>query len=235
MIKPRIVFDFDHTLAYRDGMWSATILGILQEHGYDQFKIEDIRNGMNPGFLWDFYEKSHEELLIDMSWWEYHEKFVERILLNNNLDQPEAERLSKFIKDRYLNQKKWFLFKDTMQALEELNNQKYKCYILSNHVPELEDLVIGLGIRNCFQKIYNSALIGYEKPNTKIYQHMISDLNVAPGDVVMIGDNYVSDVVGARSNGMRAILVRKENTHNYRYYSESLLDIQTLIEQITKV
>jgi putative hydrolase of the HAD superfamily len=38
MSKVNLIFDFDNTLAYRDGMWTATIYEILQENGYDKIK-----------------------------------------------------------------------------------------------------------------------------------------------------------------------------------------------------
>ena len=47
--------------------------------------------------------------------------------------------------------------------------------------------------------------------------------------MVMIGDNYIADITGARSNGIRAILVRKENKYEYKYYAEKLTDIFIVI------
>ncbi|AKJ38223.1 hypothetical protein MCM1_1167 [Methanosarcina barkeri CM1] len=37
-------------------------------------------------------------------------------------------------------------------------------------------------------------------------------------EVTMIGDSYIADVEGAINAGIKAILVRKENTHNYQNY-----------------
>ncbi len=231
MPKPKIVFDFDQTLAFRDGKWTATIFEIVQENGYTQIDIEDIRKYVKSCFLWDFYEIPHSKLLKEQTWWEYQEKFVEKILMNNKITQSEASRLSKFIKEKYLNKHKWFLYEDTFQVLEELNNLEYECYILSNHTPELEELVIGLEIKKFIKKVYNSAFIGYEKPNSNIYGYMINDLNASPSEIIMIGDNYIADVVGSRSNCINSILVRSENANNYTHYSKDLVGVLPIIKQ----
>lgn len=46
----------------------------------------------------------------------------------------------------------------------------------------------------------------------------------------MIGDNYNADVQGALNAGINAILVRKENIHNYKNYCSSLEDIFNILE-----
>ncbi len=227
----KLVFDFDQTLAYRDGMWTATLFDILQTNGYHHILIENIRKYVQYGFLWDIYEKSHEELLNGLSWWEFHEIFFERILKSNGVEEPEAKQMALMVKDKYLNTEKWFLFDETKAVLEQLNSEGYECYILSNHTPELEMLVQYLGLNTLIKKVYNSAHIGYEKPNTHIYKFLIDDLNVPPTEIIMIGDNYISDVTGARSNGINAILVRSANTFNYGYYAQNLKDIKPLIQK----
>ena len=221
----KIIFDFDQTLAYRDGMWSASLFEILQENGYFNIPIENIRRFMQNGFLWDFYEKPHNELLKDITWWQFHEKFFAKILVSNGIPEPEATNLSKCVKEKYLTKFRWHLYEDTIPVLSQLNSEGYECSILSNHTPELYQLVEYLGLNKFVKKVYNSAYIGYEKPHTNIYRHVMADLNVPANQIIMIGDNFISDITGARSNGMNAILVRSQNTFNYRFYSEDLSGI----------
>lgn len=235
MQKNKLIFDFDQTLAYRDGMWTVTIFELLQEMGYTQIDIEDIRKYIRSGFPWNNYEIPHKVLFKKLTWWEYYETVVVDILVKNKINRTEAIRLSKLVRDKYLNIKKWHLYEDTFQALNDLNNLGYECYILSNHVPELEEIVLGLNISQFIQKTYNSAIIGYEKPNSKIYQHVIEDLNVDPQNIIMIGDNYISDITGARSNGIKAIQVRSENEYNYKNHSKDLLGVVPIIKHLEMI
>lgn len=121
-----------------------------------------------------------------------------------------------------------------------MNHQKkqlknnYLCYILTNHTPEIRDIIRGLKIEKFIKKIFNSADIGYEKPHYKIFQTLLNDLKEEPENFIMIGDNYISDITGARSNSIKAILVRSENKFNYKYYSKDLKNIFEIINEIEK-
>lgn len=48
-------------------------------------------------------------------------------------------------------------------------------------------------------------------------------------EVTMIGDSYIADIEGAINAGIKAILVRKENTHNYQNYCKSLDEIYNIL------
>ena len=60
MQKKYLLWDFDNTLAYRDGMWGQTIYDLLQEYGYSSIRLEDIRPLLTSGFPWHTPEISHE-------------------------------------------------------------------------------------------------------------------------------------------------------------------------------
>jgi len=79
-------------------------------------------------------------------------------------------------------------------------------------VSGLSDLVRGLGIGKYFSEVYSSALMGYEKPNVQIYRKVLEKLD-SNRDVTMIGDNFTR-MFKVRA-GIKAILVRKENSGNY--------------------
>ncbi len=70
--------------------------------------------------------------------------------------------------------------------------------MLSNHVPELNRLLADLGIASFFERIFNSAVTGIEKPNPAAF---LSVKAAYPElvDFVMIGDSLRADVSGARS------------------------------------
>jgi len=113
-----------------------------------------------------------------------------------------------------------------------LIDKKYKNIILSNHIPELEEIVKGLGIDKYFIKIYSSGNIGYEKPNSKIYEYVLNDAKINTNECIMIGDNYSSDIQGGTKVGIKSILVRSENKNNYEYYHKDLRNIIKKIEKI---
>src|SRR5690606_36484350 len=97
-----------------------------------------------------------------------------------------------------------------------------------NHVPELGEIIEYLGLNQWIIEFVNSALVGYEKPNPRIFLHALSRLG-NPQPVWMIGDNIEADVIGAGQVGIKSILVR--NTDKRAKYScQNLKDVINIVE-----
>lgn len=228
MHKKYLLWDFDNTLAYRDGMWGQTIYDLLQEHGYGSIKLEDIRPLLTRGFPWHTPEISHEEFLGGVQWWDYMTLHFSKIIHEIGVNETLSAEIAGQIKMKYLDIEKWHLYDDTIPCLERAVSKGYENIIVSNHVPELSSLVRDLGISDYFFQVYSSAQIGYEKPNIQIYRRVLEKLEDT-SEVTMIGDSYIADVEGAINAGIKAILVRKENTHNYQNYCKSLDEIDAIL------
>ncbi|AKB43940.1 HAD family hydrolase [Methanosarcina vacuolata] len=228
MHKKYLLWDFDNTLAYRDGMWGQTIYDLLQEHGYGSIKLEDIRPLLTRGFPWHTPEISHEEFLGGVQWWDYMTLHFSKIIHEIGVNETLSAEIAGQIKMKYLYIEKWHLYDDTIPCLERAVSKGYENIIVSNHVPELSSLVRDLGISDYFFQVYSSAQIGYEKPNIQIYRRVLEKLEDT-SEVTMIGDSYIADVEGAINAGIKAILVRKENTHNYQNYCKSLDEIDAIL------
>jgi len=217
-----ILLDFDGTLGYREGIWTMTLYSLLEKNGYDYILMEDVRPFLNIGFPWHSADAPHKEIMKGKSWWNYMNEYFFEIFINVGVNKEDALILSRKVKDEYLLKEKWHLYNDTIPFLNKLKKNNIACSILSNHIPELSEIVETLGIHQYFDKIYSSGNIGYEKPNAYIYKYAINDLNINKNDAIMIGDSYTADVAGALRYGLNAVLVRKKNDKNYKLYSENL-------------
>jgi putative hydrolase of the HAD superfamily len=186
---------------------------------------------MEYGFPWQQYETPHHELFQGASWWKFMEEKLATLLRELGIPWAMADHISKDFRSEYLDIKYWHLYEDTHRVLAAAKELGYINYIISNHAPELPMIVEGLGISKLIHEIFCSALIGYDKPHHKIYQFA---LNRIPDDFtrIMIGDNYISDIVGARSNSIQGILVRSENTNNHDYFTTSLDGVLELVSRI---
>jgi putative hydrolase of the HAD superfamily len=54
-------------------------------------------------------------------------------------------------------------------------------------------------------RVYCFKQIGHKKPARAFFQYILDDLQLPPGSVCMVGDNYEADVLGANACGIRAI------------------------------
>lgn len=231
-MKKYIFWDFDCTLAYRDGKWTKTMNDILVDHRIN-IPYDAIRAYMTRGLPWHEFDKPHTELLGDNSWWEHVNKYLESVFINLGLKEAAAKTYALEFKDRYLDISKWSVYDDTIETLEKLSKQGFTHIIASNHVPELEMLCDQLGLTPYFEKIYTSALLEYDKPHVKFYYQILEDLPDCKNPI-MVGDNYNADVRGAIHAGLQAILVRSENTVSYEHYSADLTEIEETINKIIK-
>jgi putative hydrolase of the HAD superfamily len=65
-----------------------------------------------------------------------------------------------------------------------------------------------------FHKIYCFKNAGCKKPSQEFYAHILRDLGANPSDVLMIGDSFENDVLGATRVGIRAVWLNRESEKN---------------------
>ncbi len=79
--------------------------------------------------------------------------------------------------------------------------------MISNSNGWVEQLVTETGLRQYFQFVLDSRVVGVEKPDPRIFQIALDQVGISPAEALYIGDLYSIDVVGSRAAGMRAILL----------------------------
>lgn len=72
--------------------------------------------------------------------------------------------------------------------------------VLTNGTTRLNSDLAKLGIRDRFFKIFNSAEIGFCKPNPKIFEHVLQQLNCLPSEILFVDDS-LSHVQAAQELG----------------------------------
>jgi putative hydrolase of the HAD superfamily len=100
--------------------------------------------------------------------------------------------------------------------------------VLSNHVPELAQIIASLGLSKFFHRVISSAAIGYEKPNPLAYSAVIAEIE-PPTEIWMVGDSFEADYIGAERFGWKSILVRKAHSQATRF-SETLSGVAAFID-----
>ncbi len=211
-------------------MWTGTLISILERNGYSGVKKEDIRPFLNVGFPWHSPGTPHSSFLGTDTWWEYYEKYFSKIFARFGITDKESSRLASQVRREYLDLNQWSVFTDVRPTLTSLFQSGYTHFIASNHVPELEDLIIALGVRDLFEDVFTSGKIGYEKPNPKFFEHILTSTKSDPKECVMIGDSYDADIGGALLANITPILVRSPNSKEFRWYSADFQRLPEILE-----
>lgn len=83
--------------------------------------------------------------------------------------------------------------------------------VLTNGTSRLNSDLTKLGIKNSFFKIFNSAEIGFCKPDKKIYHYVIEQFGCRPSEVLFVDDSQLN-VQAASEVGMI--------THHYKSFED---------------
>src|SRR5690625_48044 len=105
-----------------------------------------------------------------------------------------------------------YLYDETIEVLEKLKG-KYRLLMLTNGSPSLQQLKLSLSpeLKDYFDQIVISGDFGIGKPNIKIFEHSLRLINVERSEAVMIGDNPMTDILGAVQAGIDSIWINHHN------------------------
>lgn len=206
--KKVLIWDFDGTLAWRTGGWTGALLSVLNDADPELNASADmIRPLLQSGFPWHAPENAHPGLDAD-EWWDELIPLFARALRGAGLKNGKTLELAYQVRSAYLNPNTWQRYEDALPTLKTLQEQGWTHVLLTNHVPELSNLLDLLKMNNSFTAVFNSAQTGYEKPNPKAFR-AVSDWAGPNAVLWVIGDSYPADFIGAQENGLPAVLVHK--------------------------
>jgi len=227
-----LIWDFDGTLAHRRGEtgWSILLAEALdlEEPGHGH-SSDVFRPHLREGFPWHTPEVAHPELCDPEAWWSSVRPVLGGAYEAAGYVPARALELADAARRLYVDPGVgWELFDDTVPTLARLSEAGWTHAILSNHVPELRQIVSGLGLDDAVAFISCSAETGYEKPHAQAFAAVLDELR--PAESWMIGDNVVADVLGAEAVGIPAVLVRRPDERAARY-ADSLAGVERFLSE----
>ncbi|MEC0239522.1 HAD family hydrolase [Paenibacillus dokdonensis] len=102
------------------------------------------------------------------------------------------------------------VYEETFQVLDELKG-RYKLLLLTNGCPGLQqEKLDGVpALAPYFDEIVISGSFGKGKPDTSIFEHALSRLNIKPEDAVMVGDKLSTDMKGGLAAGLNTVWINR--------------------------
>jgi len=228
--QPTILWDFGGTLVHFTN-WRGALMDVLDEyepgHGIDQ---EQIRPLLRDGFPWHKPEESHLHLSQPEAWWANLEPLFVKTYQRVGFNTKRSRFLAKQVRRHMIDHRRYILYEDTIPVLKYLVENGWRHVILSNHMPELPEVVKALGLSQFIEACFVSAVTGYEKPNPEAFRIALSALG-NPGAIWMVGDNFISDIKGAETAGIPAILVHSSEPGDVKYRANNLFDAAKIIRE----
>lgn len=199
-----IFFDLDNTLW--DHRKNAKLT--LQE----LFSKEKVEEKYQLGFD-DFYK---EYFTINENLWEQirdgkidkeylrKHRFYDAFLFFGIDDFELSQSFESQFLDEILNYNE--LVEGAFEILEYLSEKHYTLHVLSNGFAEVTYRKTEYsGIKNYFETITSADEIKIRKPNPEIYEYALKKANAKKEESIMIGDDWIADVEGAKAFGMEAV------------------------------
>ena len=98
-------------------------------------------------------------------------------------------------------------FPDVAPALSALRERGLTLVVASNWDCSLPDWLGPAGVLELVDGVVSSADAGGAKPGPEVFRHALELAGAKPGEAVHVGDSLENDVEGARSAGIRALLL----------------------------
>lgn len=205
MTLKAVLFDVDFTLAKPGpdlGPEGYRRLGERYGLELDPSRYEEARAAAIESL------ERHPELVHDDEIWI---AFTERIIQGMGGDAVGAHECAVEMTNAWERHENFDLYEDTLPVLEELRRHGLKLGLVSNTGRDLEEFV--RHHRLDVDAALGSRAHGWTKPHETIFRAVLDVLEVEPEDAAMVGDSIEDDVEGARSLGMRAILLDREGRY----------------------
>lgn len=221
-----IFFDLDNTLWDHRKNAYLTLKEI--------FKREDVSHKYNLGFeefhteYFTINERLWEQIRdgeIDKEYLRRH-RFHDTFLFFGIDDFDLAQTFEDNFLDEILNYND--LVEGAFEILEYLSEKPYHLHILSNGFKEVTFRKCELsGIKNYFKTITSADEINIRKPKPEIYAYALNKAGAKKEESMMIGDDWIADVEGGKSFGLKVIFF---DVFNDNFEADEVTVIKKLIE-----
>jgi len=199
-----VLFDVDFTLIHPGPMF--------QGEGYRDFCARHGLGTCNP----DAFEAavaSASSLLDESDDHAYDPalfiRYIRHLLEKMGASGPGIDTCAEEIYREWAGCHHFSLYEDVLPTLRALRERGLLIGLISNTHRSLETFASHFELDQLVSASVSSSEHGYNKPHPSIFRTALRLLAVPPEEAVMVGDSYRHDIEGARSVGMRGILLRR--------------------------
>ncbi len=116
-------------------------------------------------------------------------------------------------------------FPGVVEAIRELRARGYRLHTASGESSlELTGYLEGMGVRDCFDRLYGPDLIATFKSGPAYYERLLADAGVSPGCALVVDDSPKA-IAWAAAVGARTVLVGSVPS------PDATLVVRSLVEQ----
>jgi putative hydrolase of the HAD superfamily len=202
-----VLFDLDDTLVDQEGASRSALLDWLPELGLD---LDDPEEQVVAwaGIAEEAYGRYQRRELT----FAQQRRVRVREFLGADATDDEADELFSGYLSRY--EQAWTAFDDAVPVLRRVRDAGLVVALLTNGDSAHQRLKLDLtGLAEHLDVVVSSDDLPAGKPDPRAYAATCQILGVAPGDVLMVGNDVEKDFQGPLGAGLGAVLLDRENRH----------------------
>jgi putative hydrolase of the HAD superfamily len=193
-----IAFDAVGTLISPDPPVAEVYARVGRKHG-SALSEEEVRERFREAFRIE-----HLGIATTSEFDEHHRwrRIVQRVF-----GLAEIELCFQELFDHFGRPESWRCFPEVAGTLGELSGRGYDLVLASNFDFRLHAICDGHPELACFSSRVISSEVGWFKPRAEFYRGMLETSGFQKHEVLMVGDDWQNDTVGAMEFGIKAIHV----------------------------
>lgn len=230
-----LFFDLDHTLWDYDTNASETLIEL-----YDKFEL--VRLGVTSAIDFrDIFFRENEKLWTAMDAGKINKHYLRNNRFRIVLSAAQADM--KAVTDTFLKEinqffltvcsKKTSVIKGAFEVLDFCKG-KYDLHIITNGFEEVQATKLAhSGLDIYFGEVITSERAGHKKPNAGIYHYALKHTNAQLDYSLMIGDNLLTDIKGAREFGMDQVYFNPMRQNHSEEVTKEITELTELMDLLS--
>ncbi len=200
-----ILFDLDDTILdttlSADRLWSRAAEHFAKHTGLDATAF-DVQMKISREWFWSDPQRN---LAGRMDLYKARAGCVEHALKTLDASNNQlATSIADWFTERRITEMK--PFDGAIDALHSLKQANVRLGLISNGKGETQrDKVIRFGLEPLFDCIILEGEFGIGKPDRRVFDHALSELNAKPADTWMVGDNLQWEIAAPQALGIKGI------------------------------
>jgi putative hydrolase of the HAD superfamily len=130
----------------------------------------------------------------------------------HELSAADAEDLFQSLWQHFAQPQHWQLYEDVSPAIRRLKDNGLRLGIASNFDARLIEIVNAKPALAACEQVFISSQVGFVKPDPRFFATVSSQLEVPPSQILLVGDDELADVQGARAAGWQTLWLNRRAT-----------------------
>jgi putative hydrolase of the HAD superfamily len=122
---------------------------------------------------------------------------------------PKVDRVARELFEAWAEHEHFELYDDVRDTLVDLAARGVRLGVITNSHRCMQSFQSHFALDGLLSAAVSSSVLGFMKPDPRIFRAALGQVGVEPARAVMVGDSLAHDVEGALAAGMRGVLLAR--------------------------